>query len=56
MVNGYNCDFVEQSALMASMEDDDEGLSEILRSMLPNERRALRSACWSVVQRIDELT
>lgn len=56
MAHGYNCDFVEQSALMAAMSDDDEGLLEVLRSMFPNERRDLRSACWSVVRAIDALT
>lgn len=56
MAASYDCDFIEQSALMAAMSDDGEGLLRLLRSMLPGERWALRNSCWSVVRAIDSLT
>lgn len=56
MTHGYNCDFVEQSALMAALSDDDDGLREVLSAMLPGERKALRRACRIVADTVDYLT
>lgn len=52
----YTCDFVEQSALMAALNNDDDGLREVLRSMFPGERKALKRACRIVAEAVDELT
>lgn len=56
MAQGYNCDFVEQSALMAALSNDASGLREVLLTMLPGERKALKRACRIVAEAVDDLT
>lgn len=51
----YNQAFVELSVVEAALADDEDSMAELLRSMFPGERRALRNALTSVVRRIDEL-
>ena len=47
---------MEQSALMAALSDDDDGLREVLQSMFPGERKALKRACRIVAEAVDEMT
>ncbi len=56
MAHGYTCDFVEQSALMAALSNDEDGLREVLSTMLPGERKALKRACRIVALAVDDMT
>ncbi|UHJ58779.1 hypothetical protein LT337_32260 (plasmid) [Mycolicibacterium fortuitum] len=55
MATKYSNTFVEFNALEAALSDDTEGMRQVLASMFPTERQALKRAMLDVVDAIDDL-
>lgn len=55
MATQYSNTFVEFNALEAALSDDADGVRNVLTSMFPTERRALKRVMLDVVDAIDDL-